>query len=442
MTDAPARPGAAAAPPPLAHPTSRSTGGMRARRRPLPAHRRLPQDRRRASCARPTWPRARRSTRRAGARTRWSRRSSQPDPRAALGDERLHEILDLCLECKACKSECPLERRHGVAEDRVPLALPGRSTACRCARGCSARSGRLNRLGAATAPLSNLPGCRRGAARALARDRRRAPAAALRARDAAPLGPQPRSGRAAPRGEVVFLADSFTTFTEPASAAPRSSCSRRAGLAACGSRARGCCGRASISKGLLDQARADGRGDDRAARARRRARRADRRRASRRACSRCARSTSRCCPATRARRRSPAQARLVEELLVEAIDEGDLRAARRLPAGRGSSSTATATRRRWRGTAATRRAARAHPGRRGRSSSTPAAAAWPGSFGFEAEHYELSMQIGELRLFPALRGEAARTRWSPRPACRAASRSRTACGRRARHPVELVRSCV
>ena len=31
-----------------------------------------------------------------------------PDPRAALGDERLHGILDLCLECKACKSECPL----------------------------------------------------------------------------------------------------------------------------------------------------------------------------------------------------------------------------------------------------------------------------------------------------------------------------------------------
>src|SRR5262249_56149968 len=33
---------------------------------------------------------------------------SMSDPRAALGDERLHEILDLCLECKACKSECPL----------------------------------------------------------------------------------------------------------------------------------------------------------------------------------------------------------------------------------------------------------------------------------------------------------------------------------------------
>ena len=28
-----------------------------------------------------------------------------------------------------------------------------------------------------------------------------------------------------------------------------------------------------------------------------------------------------------------------------------------------------------------------------------------GSFGFEAEHYDLSMQIGEMRLFPALRGQ-------------------------------------
>ncbi|MCU1697512.1 MAG: linked oxidase-like protein, partial [Mycobacterium sp.] len=33
---------------------------------------------------------------------------SEPDPHAALGGERLHEILDLCLMCKACKSECPM----------------------------------------------------------------------------------------------------------------------------------------------------------------------------------------------------------------------------------------------------------------------------------------------------------------------------------------------
>src|SRR5262249_42953820 len=33
---------------------------------------------------------------------------SSDDPVAALGDESLHRALDLCLECKACKLECPL----------------------------------------------------------------------------------------------------------------------------------------------------------------------------------------------------------------------------------------------------------------------------------------------------------------------------------------------
>jgi len=32
-----------------------------------------------------------------------------------------------------------------------------------------------------------------------------------------------------------------------------------------------------------------------------------------------------------------------------------------------------------------------------------------GSFGFEAEHYEVSMQVGADRLFPAVRGEPGST---------------------------------
>ena len=45
-----------------------------------------------------------------------------------------------------------------------------------------------------------------------------------------------------------------------------------------------------------------------------------------------------------------------------------------------------------------------------------------GSFGFEREHYDLSLEIGGMRLFPAV--EARRpTRSSPRRVCRAASRS-------------------
>ena len=64
-----------------------------------------------------------------------------------------------------------------------------------------------------------------------------------------------------------------------------------------------------------------------------------------------------------------------------------------------------------------------------------------GSFGFEAEHYDLSMTIGEDRLFPAVRAE-------PPDAMIAATgvscRQQIAhgTGRRAHHPVELVRAAL
>ena len=143
MTERPARPGPAAAPP-LGHDglsTSPSTAGMRGAADRCQRHRRLPQDRHRGRCARPTWPRARRSTPPAGAPTRSSRRCRSPTRQAALGDERLHEILDLCLECKACKSECPLS--VDMAKLKASSSRTTRtSTACRCARGCSGRSAR------------------------------------------------------------------------------------------------------------------------------------------------------------------------------------------------------------------------------------------------------------------------------------------------------------
>ncbi len=66
---------------------------------------------------------------------------SMADPRAALGDERLHGILDLCLECKACKSECPLgvDMAALKSEPSPPTTI---SMASRCARACSDRSAR------------------------------------------------------------------------------------------------------------------------------------------------------------------------------------------------------------------------------------------------------------------------------------------------------------
>ena len=64
-----------------------------------------------------------------------------------------------------------------------------------------------------------------------------------------------------------------------------------------------------------------------------------------------------------------------------------------------------------------------------------------GSFGFEAEHYELSMQIGESRLFPALRSAAPDTLVAATGvSCR--QQIGHGVGQRAWHPAELVRAAL
>jgi FAD/FMN-containing dehydrogenase/Fe-S oxidoreductase len=59
-----------------------------------------------------------------------------------------------------------------------------------------------------------------------------------------------------------------------------------------------------------------------------------------------------------------------------------------------------------------------------------------GSFGFTRGHYELSMEIGELGLFPAVRGCPEAVIAAPGTSCR--HQVHDALGRVARHPVELV----
>ncbi len=60
-----------------------------------------------------------------------------------------------------------------------------------------------------------------------------------------------------------------------------------------------------------------------------------------------------------------------------------------------------------------------------------------GSFGYEKEHYEISMQIGNLVLFPAVRQQAAETVVvAPGTSCRHQIWDGT--GRKALHPVEVL----
>ncbi|RLU81780.1 FAD-binding oxidoreductase [Streptomyces griseocarneus] len=367
---------------------------------------------------------------------------SEPDPRQALGDERLHAILDPCLMCKACKSECPLGvdmaalKTETLSHHHDLHGVPARSRVFASIRA-------LNRLGSATAPLSNLPGRLRPvrllmdrllgitAARPLpvfAREnlvrwfRRRVPGAPSE-----------------PRGTLTFLADSFTTFTEPG--VGRAAVEL---LELCGWRIRlesgGCCGRASLSKGLVDDAKASSL-------------------ALAHSITRAAEPGSpvvgcepSCLMTLRDEFRSlhpgdpviedlAGRVRQIEELLTEAVDEGRLRLREdSWPAGRRLLFHGHCHQKAEVGTQATVELLKRLPGVEVVELDA-GCCGMAGSFGFESEHYDLSMTIGDDRLFPAIRTEADDTVLvATGVSCRQQIRHGT--GRRAWHPVELIREAL
>ncbi len=373
---------------------------------------------------------------------------SEPDPRTALGDERLHQILDLCLECKACKSECPLGVDMAALKTETLAAyhdlhgIPLRSRMFGSIR-------TLNRAGSAVAPVANLlsglPPARLLGERWLGITARRplpkfqrenlARWHARRPARPSPVGGAAGQGPAVPPGELIFLADSFTSFTETSVARAAIELLELAGWTV-RLEATGCCGRASLSKGLVGQARARAAG----------------------MVGRLAGAADRGVPIVGAepsclltlRDEYPAllpgdprvqtvaaAIRLPEELLTAATDDGRLVLApdsgykRILFHGHCHQKAVT-------GTAATVALLRAIPGAEV-TEVDAGCCGMAGSFGYEAEHYDLSMRIGELRLFPAVRAEPPGTIVAASGvSCRQQIAHGT--GRAARHPLEIVRS--
>jgi FAD/FMN-containing dehydrogenase/Fe-S oxidoreductase len=356
-----------------------------------------------------------------------------PSPRAALGDQRLHEILDLCLECKACKSECPLGvdmaslKTEALAAYHEQHGVPLRSRMFGSVRA-------LNRMGSAAAPLANVLGGMRparllaerwlgvAAARPLPRFQRQN-LARWHARRPAKPGTQ---------GELVFLADSFTSFTEPPVARAAIELLEAAGWTV-RLEAAACCGRASLSKGLVDQAR------DRA-----------RNLADRVAGRGPVVGVEPSClltlrdeypailPGDPRAQAVAAATTLPEDLLLQAIADGRL--ALRPMAGTRILFHGHCHQKAVTGTAATVALLRAIPGTEV-TEVDAGCCGMAGSFGFEAEHYDLSMRIGELRLFPAVRAEPASTVIAASGvSCRQQIAHGT--GRAARHPLEIVRSAL
>jgi FAD/FMN-containing dehydrogenase/Fe-S oxidoreductase len=174
---------------------------------------------------------------------------------SGLDDKGVYDTLELCLECRACKAECPVGvdmarykseflagywQRHGTPIEARALG--------------NARS--LARLGSAFAPLSNaIAGSALGRAMTehfVGIDRRRQ-LPAFERRTLVRRVPAARRAGTATSGPLLFV-DTFTNYYDPEIGVAALDVLAAAGQPATLA-ANGCCGRPQISKGLLEDAR-------------------------------------------------------------------------------------------------------------------------------------------------------------------------------------------
>lgn len=196
-------------------------------------------------------------------------------PPEALTEERMYRVMELCLECKACKAECPSAvdmakiKYEFLAQYQAAHGVPLRSR-------FFANINRVSRLAHRVAPVVNftlgLPPVRWANEKALGIPRqRRLPAFASRsfldwhrqyrrercARDTLRVlrSSPPAEGAGGPPRQVLLFADTFTNYNHPEVGAAAVKVLDALGYEAL-TPPHVCCGRPMISKGLLEQARA------------------------------------------------------------------------------------------------------------------------------------------------------------------------------------------
>jgi FAD/FMN-containing dehydrogenase/Fe-S oxidoreductase len=181
-------------------------------------------------------------------------------PREEFTGTRLFEVMDLCLECKGCKAECPsnvdmakmkyefLHHYYQVHPTPMRNDLFG-------------HIGDLSWWGSRLAPLSNwLAGTRLNRwvmDRVVGIDRRR-PLPSFARESFTDWFDARKPNADAPRGSVVLFHDTFNTYNTPEIARAAVELLESAGyrVELVG---RKCCGRPMISKGMLDEARVNAR---------------------------------------------------------------------------------------------------------------------------------------------------------------------------------------
>ena len=176
-------------------------------------------------------------------------------PLEELSGDRLHEALDLCVECKACKAECP----SGVDLAKIKyevLAHRHRDHGAPPRDRAFANIATLLRLGSISPRLANLAASTPVAKLALRRlgVHHQRPVPRL-ASETFERWFRRRSAATPTRGDVVLFDDTFTNFVHPEVGIAATRIIEALGYRVVRVERRACCGRPSISKGLLDDAR-------------------------------------------------------------------------------------------------------------------------------------------------------------------------------------------
>ena len=181
-------------------------------------------------------------------------------PADSFTDKRLHDVLDLCLECKGCKAECPSSvdmaklKYEFLHQYHMKNGFTLRDR-------FFAHVAQVNRWGTLIAPIANvltqLPGA--GMVQGLLgiHPKRQLPPFAERTFSAWFRDHRPVAG-AGERGKVLLFHDTFMEGNYPSVGIAATHVMERLGYAV-GLAPRWCCGRPMLSRGMLERARENAR---------------------------------------------------------------------------------------------------------------------------------------------------------------------------------------